>query len=204
MTAVEAPESPQEPPEDLARVWVALEEVGRPELLRVASRDSCVASSRLVQEVLSYFGWRAKCQRAMLVACNARFQELMLAERIRWDERLPDWAVEEGAWALGMGSPPGMREGVGHVVCLSGAWLMDLSLDQASRPERRMTLEPTLIQLQYREGELQARGMTEEGCLLMWRVFDDQSWRGLSPDWTKWHQRYGFIAGKVIRAIKEG
>lgn len=203
----EAPEGLLEPPDDLARVWQGLVDIGRPEMLRVASVNSCIPAARLCQEVLTKFGMPSKCYQAFMVAANEKFMELMHAGRISWDESLPDWAVEEGAWALGMGAQPNdPKDDPGHVVCVTGRWMLDLALDQASRPEKNITLVPALIRLDYHGKNLGGSFVTPENTLAVWRLVPERgnAWKAGSVDWQNWESRYGFIAGKVIRKVREG
>lgn len=122
--------------------------VARPVMLKYWAKNSCIASTRLAVEYLRGKGIRADALAVEVLAFSPA-----MARRVEEHGGVPDeetfeeWCREdEKVWSIGLGVPhPALEEEgfVGHVVCMvENKWLLDLSIDQASRPERDMPLEP--------------------------------------------------------------
>jgi hypothetical protein len=189
-------------------VLEALEKHARPIMLTAVRPDSCIAMTACAIEVLKYFGYPdGEPMNVECIAVNEKFQELCDAGRIRVDERLPDWAVELGAWAVGVGvDRPVPKSGAGHVVCLSGDKMVDLSIDQASRRLKNMELRPAVYQLPESLSKVVNVGEQVhyyQGKTLLVYVFrPDLNTYHDSPDWTRFKERYSDPVGRIIKAMK--
>lgn len=130
----------------------ALVDLGRPIILENFKPDSCIVSTRIGLDVLAYFGIRGKEYPVSVLIFNAEaaqilqetqdFQAVAEATHAR--------AVDEpgGPWTIGLGAPdlPALRpDGTsgwpGHLVIGLPQWrvVVDLSLDQVSRPHKNLT-----------------------------------------------------------------
>jgi len=186
---------------DRAIVIATLVRHARPVMLKVVKPDSCVVMSRLAVEVLRTFGVAADACSAEVIIANGKFAQLLGAGRIQMGEKLPQWAIDEGAWGIGLGYRPKPHE-IGHVVCLAGDLILDLSLDQASRPQHTIELEPSVF----------CRGDTsikEPSVFFVGDVVVSYQLRPArkqfkrSPDWRDFHQRYRKQAGEVVRLVRQ-
>lgn len=122
-------------------------DAGRPLILTKFERTSCLASTRVAVDYLAAFGYTARPLSVEAMLWNRA--ALAVYERTgSWDEvaRIArTYTVEQpgGPWSVGIGH----GDGVGHVV----AWLpterlfVDLSLDQASRPQKGLATEPVVV-----------------------------------------------------------
>jgi hypothetical protein len=179
--------------------------VARPIILERFRPDSCIVSTRIAIDVLDYFGIKAKALPVKLGAYNPLAWE-SVEKGVE-----PDW--NGGAWGVGIGtaspiaftrqSPSGVD---GHLVALvEDTTLLDLSIDQASRPAKGITLAPYF-------GAIRPENLAgfEEGEGLVFRVDGDCRivyWRHperfhlQAPDWTDRSRRKDLV-GRIIRAVR--
>lgn len=108
-------------------------------------RDTCVFASWTGREVLRRFGIQAKPVAVRAIVANA----------IAWEakdgdiKRIMDEAPPEGGWTLGLGVPagdPAPGRWSGHLVLTARNpdVFLDLTIDQANRPEKGIVFEPHL------------------------------------------------------------
>lgn len=113
--------------------WTTLREFFRP--------DCCIAATKVAIRVLASFGYASRPLTVRLAVYTEK-----LAQRVMdgsWDG-----IHREGEWGVGVGfSEPESDVGAfvgegwnGHLVAISGNWLIDLSLPQASRPLKGLHL----------------------------------------------------------------
>jgi hypothetical protein len=87
-----------------------------------------------------------------------------------------------GYWMVGVGYPQSADDYVGrvdarnnrfvgHVVCVAGRYLIDVSADQMSRPEQQLVLDEPLI-TEY-EGTPIAVGMTAQGAAVRYEMYPE-------------------------------
>lgn len=122
------------------------------------NRDICVLSGWAGRELLRRFGISAKPVAVRAVALNDVFWELTGED---WDKvfsvNLEDDDVPDEAWSVGIGfGPESPGRWPGHLVLTTRNpdMLLDLTLDQASRPERGINLYPLADEIE--RGVLQA------------------------------------------------
>jgi hypothetical protein len=174
--------------------------------------DTCILASRMGVDILRHFGIRAKVLPVNMWAYNRWMLEAM--------ERglEPEEALEEYGPKIRMISVEGSRDGhdwAGHMVVLadltpvrtgaSGLGLIDLTLDQAARPERALYLEPLWIDGVPEDfpagGQVDAYLEDVKVFVRYKAAFDQGRHYTKAPDWRHPTSMFG-IAGRLIREIK--
>jgi len=149
-----------------------------PELRRVIlteyKADSCIASTRIGIDLLAELGVPARPLRVEVMAYTVGY-----ARRIEAEGRMPRnqaeriaWTDETNGWALGIGVEAGTPGGIHLVALVDDHLLWDLSIDQASRPERNMPIEgPIVLDTDdaFRKGRRLLR-VTDDKTILVYRV----------------------------------
>lgn len=122
-----------------------LTEHARPIILSSFRKDSCIASTAISIKVLHHFGIKAFPVPVHMDVFNRMYvkmiEEVGIGTDLSKEEQLA-W-VEKGAWSVGVED-----DSVGHVVACTKKVLIDLSIDQATRPARGIFLEPLAIEVQ--------------------------------------------------------
>lgn len=119
----------------------------RPAILNEGfNANSCVATVRVTIDVLKYFGVLAKpvpVRVFILNAAAARIAEEQGMEELQRVVQVQEPSDVGGPWTLGLGHDDG-TPGAGHVVVaiVQERTMLDLSLDQASRPLKNLKFEP--------------------------------------------------------------
>lgn len=156
-------------------------------MVGVFELDSCAAACRIVTDVLAYFGVRTRPIPVETLVFNEEavtiLKEsggLVLAEAVH--AREPEDAG--GPWNVGIGlrGTPTYETGAGHVVLwvpgVAGSdatYLLDPSLDQASRPIKNMVLEPEVFEL------ADPAFARVTGSSVEFRIVRDEA-----PEWPVW------------------
>jgi hypothetical protein len=155
----------------------------RPEILKWYRPDSCIASSRVVFDLLRHYEMRP-----LAMACHVRILNAALLKRIEKEGRHPKdeaeirkWSRGDGSWNIGLGGTGQVRPNRwdGHLVVLAyGGVMIDVSIDQANRPRKNIALKPIVMTVDpsWGTGEADAPTM-ENGCLLVYRAIPgDRDW----------------------------
>ena len=168
--------------------------------------ETCILSTRIGMAVLEYFGVSARPRAVSVMVFNAEGWKLY------WEAMkagsAPDWGSHPTAWSVGVGGsgvstwdPVQQRtKWDGHLVIETSDVLVDLTLDQAERPERGIFAGPTVLPLHsewHTEGTLLLEN--PHGNILLYQAIDDLNWRQ-APDWKQYDKR---IAGDLIRIISK-
>lgn len=176
-----------------------LTEHGRPIIRRNFRADSCIASTAISIKVLNHFGIQAFPMPAHMAVFNQRYLDMMerLADRPEesiTDEEKQYW-LEEGAWSLEVED----RE-VGHVVACTKKLLIDMSIDQATRPAKGIILTPLVLEIKedFFEGEHAFTQMND--CLLVYQANPRRLDFLRSKDWTE-PNRHDRIVSEIITVI---
>jgi hypothetical protein len=193
----------------------ALETHGRRVLREAGLKpDSCIAATRVGLEVLRYFGISAEELPVGMMVFNGPMLALM--HRL---QRLPTVAeieAEPGAWSVGVGvKPPGLLEDNrtggwdGHLVILTEPfaddvrWLIDLSVDQASRPQYGI-LMPECILAEATPGFLAGAqrlvGEGPNGMTITYEAHPENTDYRTAPDWHMAGQQPEVLT--IIRTIE--
>jgi hypothetical protein len=161
--------------------------------------DSCIATTRVVIEVLRAFGVPARPWPVNVKIFNAAAWPLANA-------RVPVAEWPGDAWSVGIDVRNG-RDGVGHLVAVSGLRMIDASIDQASRPGMNMELVPLVAPIpegfDLAGGRELLYGRGDSGVRLTYgpsgsRVFAS------SPHWRRDNADVRACAGQAIRAVRLG
>ncbi len=121
--------------------------IAKTALRRKFSADSCINTTRVLQDVYRAFGVMAEAVSVRSLIYSPRF-----VERVRREGRLPDadelhtWTSEPGVWSVGIGfgNPLAADRWAGHLVLRAGQDLIDATLDQANRADADI-LMPSML-----------------------------------------------------------
>ena len=203
----------------------ALIDVGRPIILESFSPDSCIASTRIGLAVLTYFGIAAKEYPVSITVLNKDAMQFLAehdGDLFALKAETMKYAVEDrgGPWTVGLGAPdlPELRPNgtvgwPGHLVIGMRRWdrLLDLSLDQVSRPHKNMPLGATMIDVpehwwditEERQPTVLTDGTSGTVLLLMHRHDTNYrkapNWKGISGG-DKYTMRA--VTAQIIKALR--
>jgi hypothetical protein len=170
--------------------------------------DSCIAAARVLVDAFDRLHVRVRPLSVTVDVFNPAMVARASAEGGRvpeTDEEYQRWVEESGCWwlTLGIGDPePGKWPG--HVTVV--AWdrvLIDLTLPQASRPQRGIVLAPAAIQVwaEVLTGA-ERRVVTMHGCELHYRARpQDRSFMG-SRDW-QCRDRHKEVVSEIVRRARD-
>lgn len=139
------------------RIIEALAEFARPVILGYWDERSCIGSTRIGILTLQRFGIRARPVPVWVRAYNARYVELLAERGVAPDSDTWDGWFEEGAYSLAIGGQgegsTTVKDGLhpngeydGHLVIGVGPQVMvDLSIDQAHRPQHGIPIYESLL-----------------------------------------------------------
>lgn len=192
-------------------------EYARPEILTTFKPRSCVASTAVGIRVLQRFGIESWPVPVHMVAMNAAYVDMM-NEAARNKERYPDGTMPEdeqmqwvrrGAWSVEI-SDQGLDDGFGggHLVLGIKGYLVDLSIDQASRPQKAMPLAPLAIECPpdfYSADDRRIFREVGTAYVVYRRSTDPNSLEYLqaSRDWTNKDGRLDEIIQRTERKIRK-
>jgi hypothetical protein len=180
-------------------------------------KDVCILASRIGSELLrEENGIDAKPVSARAWILNAQMWEYIEEdwERLveKWPEEDEQAALDAGAWSVGLGmgrAEPGRFAGHVLLALRNPDGLLDLTLNQASRPTKGMTLEPTFMAAENRRelrtflnGEGAFARWDEESGTRMVYVRVDEDFRR-APDWqspTPGHRQLHAAVKERVRA----
>ena len=206
-------------------VIAALMKVARPVIRTTFRQDSCIPSTRIGIDVLAYFGLKAVPMPLFMLIYNdeamklieggkaAQLQELM-------HSRGPD--EPGGPWSVGVGAEIANSSGwAGHLVVGLPEYrvLIDLSIDQASRPHKGIDLPIPMLFLvgdddwwsgkETRWTSVLVNDRGERLAIIMDRTLKDPGGYRRSPNWqrdsgiiTNPRKVFKDITGQIIREMK--
>lgn len=171
---------------DLIKIIQSMARIARPKILNEFRADSCIASTAIGIEVLTRLGILAEPLPVRAMVFNKPFVARIEKTGIfpQGDE-IKTWTDEDGSYSLGIGvgtQQPG--KWAGHLVVLvEKAYLVDLSVDQASRPQYGMTFEPFAIKVEnsFFSGTPLVFGYND--CTFRYDVIASNLAYQASPDW---------------------
>lgn len=177
-----------------------LAQFGRAEILKWFKPDSCIASTKVAVKVLSHFKIpvRPKCFSVEIM--NPKYRELFDQQHCHPTKENGDAWLAQGAWEIAIdGHTP---DSSGHVVAIvADKFLLDLSLDQASRPHKNLKLEPALLPLPDNwSGQPVLLYEEPDGMRLMYHRVDNENYRKAN-DWCI-SERTTPVAKDIIRLIE--
>jgi len=180
---------------------------GRPEILKEYRADSCIASTAIGLDVLTYFGVLAEPIPVKLSIFNAPY-----VKRIETGSKFPNrkmliqWGKEDGSYSVGIGyGSHEYNKWAGHLVLLvENKWLADLSIDQANRPLYNMVFDPYAAEVDadFLDGKKPRIIKDANGCVIRIELIKDRGFL-TAPDWSFGNRRKHLVE-KIIQKIKEG
>lgn len=202
----------------------ALTKIARPVIRTEFNADSCIASTRIALDVLAYFGVKAEAKPVMVVVLNAKAAKL--AETMTLDEITKiaqGYSMEdtEGPWTMMIGSGRSTRKDrnrkpwSGHLVATipDESIIIDLSIDQAARPQKGLDPTPYWVRIPDRQwwaNEVEVLPMLREDgtALLFNNKCPDPDGYLKSPNWDAKNDPEGraslrLITGQIIRQMKD-
>lgn len=193
-------------------------------LLRMGlARQSCLASGAVTTEVLRSLGITARPMTASVMAATEPWVRKMEAgNKPTSEETLDRWWEEDRAYSVGVMHDPIPEKGswTAHLIVLAGpgeSYLVDPSLDQLSRPQYDLPLEPLVMDMgeqrvfnqhEFRRGRTQAVGQftDDDGGRSFYVIYScfptDRSFR-TAPDFAYFQQRYGEMALSISQVIRQ-
>jgi hypothetical protein len=171
--------------------------------------DSCIAAARVLIDVFDRLHAKVRPLSVVVDVINAAMVARAEAEggRLPADtEEYQRWIEESGCWwlTLGCGGDPKPGRWSGHVAVV--AWekvLIDLSLAQASRPQRGIVLAPAAIQVgrDFLSGS-DRRVVPMNGSELHYLARPEDRSFMRSPDWCD-RQRHRDVVREILRRARD-
>ena len=181
-------------------------EYARPEILKEYRADSCIVSTAVGLDILTSFGILAEPLAVRTFLFNKAFADRIDAGSPwpRGDE-VKRWTDEDGSYSVGIGfGDQQPNKWAGHLVILvERQFLLDLSIDQATRPKYDMFFEPFVVEVddKFLQGEA-PKVFGYNGCIIRIELLPNkQTGYITSPDWTFVGRRKKIIEN-TLRSIK--
>lgn len=172
----------------------------RPLILNRWRKDSCLVSTAVALDFLSWAGVKAKPMEVEVLAYNA-----LAVELIERGVPYTEWPAD--AWSVGIvqaDSDPEQRKykawtGAHLVTLVAERTLLDLSADQLSRPLYRMSVPGPIVLPWDGDG---TKAVSAEGAIVVYRRPErpDLSFRS-SPDW-RLRGRRADIVSELVRLAR--
>lgn len=127
---------------------LGLLEYAKKEISTYYDFDSCVTNCKIALKVLNKFNIECFEVSVQVTAVNSVFRDFLI-EHKRWPGT-PEVKelIEKGAYSVGIGFNSPDKQWIGHLVCVAKDeekncfYLIDLSIDQASRPKHGIPIKP--------------------------------------------------------------
>jgi hypothetical protein len=199
----------------------ALTKVARPLILEVFNRDSCIASTRIAIDALASFGVVAEPMSLSVTVYNRAAAEAItqgpavanlmnFRSALRANEGDEIWSVAIGA---GLSEPdPVNPTWSGHLVAVIPEYvaLIDLAIDQASRPTKGLTLEAFWLQVPHEQWWTGTEPSTEfldsaGNVLVLDRRCPDPTGYLTSPNWDvpeQYEADFRELTARVVSAMR--
>lgn len=166
--------------------------------------DSCILSTKIALQVLTHFGFDARPVAVHVFITNARFYQALDTGEITLDT--PPWNQPDNCYALGLGLIENDPANCQHVVVVVGNTMLDLTLDQASRPQHGIVLGPTAFRIPNAIDHFEDQPYQFEmndGAILIYYPHAGNRWYANSPNWGRRDApARAKIAGEIIRAVR--
>lgn len=158
-------------------------------------RDTCVLHTRTAVAVFRELGFQVQPRSVAVLAMNEAFYARVAEGKVPSKETEREW-IDSGAWSVNIGRMPwedrqhnpGRFDG--HLVtAVEGRWLFDPTLDQASRPQKGINLEPgwfPAADLLGGDAESIAAEVGEPTSYVLYSLLEGADSRWLNArDWTQ-------------------
>ena len=178
----------------------------RSEILKEFRADSCIASTAVALDVLTKYGVFAEPFPIRSLIFNKPYASRMV-DSFGWPnaEEVQRWAQEDGSYSIGVGVGTSLpNKWAGHLTALvERRFLLDLSIDQASRPQYNIVLNPFSIEVdeKFLSGEPKVFALNE--CVIRLDVLrgEENNEYTSSPDWI-FAGRRSKIVDRIICLIQ--
>ena len=168
--------------------------------------DCCIAATAILNEVLDYFRLTARPLSVIATVFNPVMSERLAQEGMpTLEEAERDW-FPKGCYSLAVGSgDPEPGKWPGHLVTvLGGQVLIDLTLDQADRPQHDILLPMPILapcDPDFLAGQARVAGIVA-GCRVVYEARPGDRSFERSNDW-KSRKRRAAVVGAAIRQLKK-
>lgn len=162
----------------------------RTQILVHYRQDSCIATTAATVEVLRILGIPAFGLKVETFIVN----DILYRAAVANGDEFPAWGspeYPEGGYGIGVGltdGPPQPGEWPGHLVCIAERrWLLDFSIDQASRPEHGISLGPQVIPITEKFLRTDGARVTyQSGSAYLYYISrpKEKDWKDL-PNWLE-------------------
>lgn len=170
--------------------------------------DNCVMSSRIAYEVFKHYDLNPKPFPVAVTVGNPKYTK-MLDERGQppmTEQELEEW-IGQGAWVMGITGrrkePPKPGYWNGHIVTVCEDALLDLSLDQCSRPQFGVEVEELYSKVPrgFLEGQERAVFVHGSGTIVIYESEPwNDGWKG-SADWD-FPEFFSDVVAEIIAEIE--
>ena len=159
-------------------------DIARPEILKEFSVDSCIISTAIGIEVLSRFGVIAEPLPVRTVVFNKPFADRIKRGENPYKSDLAEWTKQDNSYSLGIGYGfPQPNKWAGHLVILAEKkYLIDLSIDQANRPQYDISLEPYCMVINHEDLSKKPIYFETRSCVVGIELLSNNGYLA-SPDW---------------------
>ena len=175
---------------------------GRRKILEYYRKDSCIVTAAIALDVLKHFGIHAKPIPVTTIIFNeAMVQCVEHYGHFPTEQEAQEWVNEYGVWSIGIGARENDAEvgkWNGHLVVCCENRILDLSLDQATRPKYKIHLEPLYERIKPEFFKDKPIIYTQNKCAVTYRSTDDQTFRQ-TKDWKA--QRRQIVVQAIISAF---
>jgi hypothetical protein len=147
------------------------------------SRSTCILHTRVATTAIRHFGVRARPLACRLMVCNQAYVDLRT--ELGRPPAPDEYTAEAHTVGIGYGSDgPGYDAHV--VTVVEDRYVLDLTLDQASRPQRGIVLEPVYFEVSkaFLAGDENKGLAINDAYVVYGAVPEDKGFLSV-PDWTE-------------------
>jgi hypothetical protein len=176
----------------------------RSEILKEFRADSCIVSTAVGIDILNHFNVMAEPLAVRTSIFNEPFAS-RLSKLQSWPNKkqVEEWS-KEGSYSVGIGfGAQQVDKWAGHLVVLvEKQFILDLSIDQASRPQYNMVLNPFLVEVnkEFFSGTPKVFNLNQ--CVIRIDLLKDNKDYLLTPDW-EFKNRRSKIVTRLLQIIEK-
>jgi len=189
---------------------MSLAKIARPKILEKFRADSCIVSTAIGIDVLTKFGILAEPLPVQVMIFNKPFiDRIGQTGVLPTGDELKSWTKEDGSYSIGIGVDGHSKHGKwdGHLVIVAEKrYLVDLSIDQANRPDYGMVFEPIVVEVNdsFFHGKHShifriASSIDANDCVFRYVAVPSNQGYHLSPDWTIYNRRKSIVDTLSLR-----
>lgn len=176
----------------------------RPEILKEFRADSCIASTAVGLDILMHYGILAEPFPVRTLIFNEPFTS-RLENGQGWPtgQQVRVWTEEDGSYSVGIGvGTQQPNKWAGYLAILvEKRLLLDLSIDQATRPQYNMMLEPLCVEIDEQFISGSPKVFKAGQCVVRVDALLGNEGYTSSPDWLFAGRRRKIVAN-TLRLIQ--